>query len=151
LETKTAGARAGWKAGLEYAVKRMLATPAQAAAVPDGWKQAIDNELVSLHIGTAESFATPELALKEVIDWHVQVSLDPSVSSDAEALVERGRRAAAVPEGWKLAPVEPTQAMCTAAQELNEYDTRRGALTLNSNIYRTMIDAAPEAGAGGDK
>jgi hypothetical protein len=35
LETKTAAARDGWKAGLEYAVKRMLAAPSQAAAVPE--------------------------------------------------------------------------------------------------------------------
>jgi hypothetical protein len=35
LDSATAGARDGWKAGLEYAVKRMLAAPAQAAAVPE--------------------------------------------------------------------------------------------------------------------
>ena len=32
----------------------------------------------------------PSLALNDLISWHVRVALDPKVSSDAQALVERG-------------------------------------------------------------
>lgn len=50
----------------------------------------------------------------------------------------------AVPEGWKLVPIKPTEEMCIAAREQRDYDIRRGAeFTLDSNIYHAMIAAAP--------
>lgn len=33
----------------------------------------------------------PRKSLKDVIDWHVQISLDPTVSSSAAELIKRGR------------------------------------------------------------
>lgn len=53
------------------------------------WQQAIDDEMVALHLGGA--WGNPKACLKELLDWHVSVALDPSVSSDAAALVDRGR------------------------------------------------------------
>jgi len=50
-----------------------------------------------------------------------------------------------VPEGWRLVPVVPTQGMCDAAVALKEYDQRRGALSVNSNIYRAMLESSPQA------
>ena len=47
-----------------------------------------------LHLGTVESFPTAQEALDALIDWHVAVALDPTVSSDAQALVDRGAAAA---------------------------------------------------------
>ena len=69
---------------------------AGAHAQPDGdeWKLAVDYELVTCG-ATADSFDTPARAVKELIDWHVHVALDPAVSDDAAALVERGRKEAA--------------------------------------------------------
>lgn len=73
------------------------ATPAHAVPA-DPWKAAIDDELVCCHIGTTDSFPDAKTALKNLIDWHVQIALDPAVSSDAQALIEKGKSAApAVP------------------------------------------------------
>jgi hypothetical protein len=52
---------------------------------------AIDNEMVTAHIGVFNLGDDPRKALHEIISWHVMVALDPSVSSDARALIERGR------------------------------------------------------------
>lgn len=62
----------------------------------DQWKAAIDDELICCHIGTVDSFPGAKAALKNLIDWHMSVALDPTVSSDAQALIERGKSAAPV-------------------------------------------------------
>ena len=61
------------------------------------WRDAIDAELICCHIGTADSFPDPKDALAALIDLHVQVALDPEVSSAAQALVDRGAAAVAEP------------------------------------------------------
>lgn len=63
-------------------------------APADLWKQAIDDELVSIE-STADSYATPRKAVRALIDWHCAVQLDPDVSSAAQALIDRGRAEAA--------------------------------------------------------
>ena len=59
------------------------------------WKQAIDDALVSAHLGTVESIPDPEEALNQLLAWHQMVALDPKVSEDARNLVERGRQESA--------------------------------------------------------
>lgn len=76
----------------------LLINPAAPAVPTDHWKAAIDDELVCCHIGTTDSFPDARTALKNLIDWHVSVALDPAVSSDAQALIDKGKSAApAVP------------------------------------------------------
>jgi len=57
------------------------------------------------------------------------------------ALSTKGREAvaAAVPEGWKLVPVEPTGTMIAAGREDQD---RSGGISY-SGIYRAMLAAAP--------
>ena len=67
------------------------------------WRDAIDAELVCLHLGTVESFPTAQAALAALINWHVRVALDPEVSSDAQALIDRGAaQAAPEPVAWDV-------------------------------------------------
>lgn len=61
---------------------------------PCAWKQAVDDKLVTME-STADSYPTPREAVQAAIDWYVLAALDPKVSSDAEALIERGRGEAA--------------------------------------------------------
>jgi len=78
------------------AIKAGIAA-APAPVVPaDQWKAAIDDELVCCHIGTTDSFPDARAALKNLIDWHVSVALDPAVSSDAQALIDKVLSAAPV-------------------------------------------------------
>ena len=66
------------------------------------WRDAIDSGLVCTHIGTVESFPTAQAALAALIDWHVATALDPEVSSDAQALVDRGAtQPQAEPVAWR--------------------------------------------------
>jgi hypothetical protein len=58
--------------------------------VTNPWKDAIDNELVVAHLGVAGD--DPRADLNKLINWHCAVALDPAVSSDAAALIERGRQ-----------------------------------------------------------
>ena len=57
------------------------------------WKAALDQELVSLHLGTTDTpgYDTPKAALDAIIQWHVKIALDPAVSSDAAALIAAER------------------------------------------------------------
>lgn len=57
------------------------------------WKRAMDQELVSLHLGTTDTpgYDTPKGALDEIIKWHTTIALDPAVSSDAAALIAAER------------------------------------------------------------
>lgn len=68
-----------------------------ALAHPDPWRDAIDAELVCLHLGTADSFPTAQAALDALINWHIATALDPEVSASAKLLVDRGRAAVAEP------------------------------------------------------
>lgn len=60
------------------------------------WRDAVENELIVAHI-LNESHDDPRKAVQDAISWNVQVALDPAVSSDAQALIERGRMAGRVP------------------------------------------------------
>lgn len=66
------------------------------------WRDAIDDALICTHIGTAESFPTAQAALDALIIWHVRVALDPEVSLDAQALIDRGAtQPQAEPVAWR--------------------------------------------------
>lgn len=54
-------------------------------APADEWKAAIDHELVMIG-ATVDTFDSPREAITELLDWHVQVALDPAVSSEAADL-----------------------------------------------------------------
>ena len=49
------------------------------------------DRLVILHIYRKEHETDTALAIKEMVDWEIQIALDPQVSSDAQALIDRGR------------------------------------------------------------
>jgi len=55
------------------------------------WKEAIDNALICAHIGTADSFPDARTALNALCAWCEQIALDPAVSQDARALIDKGR------------------------------------------------------------
>lgn len=54
------------------------------------WKRAIINACVLAHINWDEE--DPAKTLHQLLVWESQVALDPKVSSDAQALINRGRQ-----------------------------------------------------------
>ncbi len=72
------------------------------------WKQAIDDALVSAHLGTVESIPDPKAALNQLLAWHQMVALDPRVSEDARGLVDRGRRESADHYAEEIARLKAT-------------------------------------------
>lgn len=54
------------------------------------WRATVDDMLTTAHMVASDD---PRESINRLIDWHVQVALDPSVSSDAQALIDRGRKA----------------------------------------------------------
>lgn len=63
----------------------------------NGFKDAVIDGLVVVHIYNASHDADPRKAVKDLIDFHVAVALDPQVSSDAQALIDRGARESVQP------------------------------------------------------
>lgn len=59
----------------------------------DKWRQAIDHEMVVAHLGVAKPEDDPAALLHKIIQWHVDVALDPAVSASARALIEKERTA----------------------------------------------------------
>lgn len=54
------------------------------------WKDEVIDQLVCCHIYNGTHDNDPRKAVNDLIAWHVQVALDPQVSSDAQALIDRG-------------------------------------------------------------
>ena len=66
-----------------------------APSVPDGWLRAVDEALVTAHIGVANADDTYEQAkvkLNNLICFHADIATDPAVNG-----------------GWKLIPIKPTE------------------------------------------
>lgn len=59
------------------------------AAIEGSWKEAVINELIVGHILTAEHEINPRKAVHDAISWNTQLALDPLVSSDAQALIDK--------------------------------------------------------------
>lgn len=79
------------------------------SSVPDGWLRAIDEALVTAHIGVANAHDTYEQAkpkLDNLIGFHVGAATDPAVNG-----------------GYKLMPAEPTREIyeCFAAYDGSSY------------------------------
>jgi phosphoenolpyruvate-protein kinase (PTS system EI component) len=65
---------------------RILDAAAQPSADP--WRDAVGQMLATTEQTASDD---PRESLNRLIDWHVSVAMDPLVSSDARALVQRGR------------------------------------------------------------
>ena len=102
-----------------------------APSIPEGWLRAIDEALVTTHIGVANADDTYEQAkakLDSLISFHVDVAIEPTVNG-----------------GWKLVPIEPTHEMLDAGED-TFLPTYTGTPTSSPiAVYRAMLDAAPEA------
>ena len=55
------------------------------------WRMVMDDALVTAHLGVATDDPYDDLNL--LLDWHHDIWLDPAVSSDAQALIDRGAAA----------------------------------------------------------
>jgi hypothetical protein len=61
---------------------------AEEALVSRTYRQAIDDALVVRHLGVAGG--NPKEELGKILNWEVDVNLDPTVSEQAQALIDRG-------------------------------------------------------------
>lgn len=68
------------------------AAPLSASAEHDPWKEAVIDGLICAQIYSKADEEDPRKALNKLLAWEQSVSLDPRVSSAAEALIEQGRQ-----------------------------------------------------------
>lgn len=54
------------------------------------WRDAIDEALIISCLDCTSDEEPAEKALARLISWEVQIALDPTVSSQAQALIDRG-------------------------------------------------------------
>jgi hypothetical protein len=105
----------------EYIVEPLYASPPPAQPAQNPWRDAIDEALVVAHLGVATE---PYDDLNRLLEWHHDVWLDPAVSSDAQALIDRG----AAEERQRIAQpaqAEPTAEMVRAYLDANDAYWRR--------------------------
>lgn len=113
-----------------------LASPPPAQPSQNPWRDAIDEALVVAHLGVATE---PYDDLNRLLEWHHDVWLDPAVSSDAQALIDRG----AAEERQRTAQPAQTFEQAWAEKEADGY--RYGKEPL-ANV-RLGWDMACKAGA----
>lgn len=94
-----------------------------AQPAPNPWREAVLDQLAA-HCLDAPEDEPPASILKRIIDAAVMIALDPQVSSDAQALIDRG---AAQP-----APVPLTDTETHA--ELWKLAVRKGLVTVRSEL-----------------
>lgn len=94
------------------------------SAPADPWKAAVIDALVTAHIYTAAHESDPRGALNALLAYEQDVALDPAVSLDAAALIERGRADAGACVA-ALRRIVDRDADARAA--LRAYDERSGA------------------------
>lgn len=67
--------------------------------VAESFRDAVIDALVNIHSYTTEHDTDPRKAIADLIEIETNIALDPAVSSEARALIERGRKE--VPSSWK--------------------------------------------------
>ena len=87
----------------------------QQAQSRNEWKDAVIDELITAHVYQKEHDTDPRKAIQDAITWNCQVALDPAVSSDARALVERGLQQAQV-----VGELQVTYCRCVAGSRDQE-------------------------------
>ena len=102
VEHHTAAKDAEIKA-LRAMLDSMIDGGLQQAQSRNEWKDAVIDELITAHVYQKEHDTDPRKAIQDAITWNCQVALDPAVSSDARALVERGLQQAQVVD-WRKFP-----------------------------------------------
>jgi len=90
------------------------------------WRMAMDDALVTAHLGVATDDPYDDLNL--LLDWHHDIWLDPAVSADAQALIDRGAEASAAE-------------LCTLRQQLER--TRPAPLS-DKQIVKVFLRAASD-------
>lgn len=127
---------------LTWPSEQAAAKEVQAQPQPmNSWQQAIDDEMVTLHLGGA--WGDPKACLKELLDWHVSVALDPSVSSDAASLVDRGRAEAKT----RVATLEALVSELDRESRQNwalYVEVSADARALQAKLDRLMFEYCPE-------
>lgn len=96
-----------------------------APSVPHGWLRAIDEALVTTHIGVANANDTYEQAkskLDSLIGFHVDVAIEPTVNG-----------------GWKLVPIASTYEMDLAGSNYCD-----GLPSTARQVWDAMLDVAPD-------
>lgn len=94
----------------------------------DEWREAVHDELVTTWTLSAENKDDPRKALQDIINWHVRVSLDPAVSSDAQALIERGK---AMRDEWRPASVD-----CRTCRHFAKLDCLSTAMCIDGSQHK---------------
>lgn len=125
------GLDAAFTAGFNACLTEIEALRAAIAQPADQWKEAVLNELIVAHIYTAEHDTNPRKALQDAIAWNCQVALDPAVSADAQALIDKGKSQPVQP----ASPAGPTEIWlqlhsdCTDDELLEPVDYTSGHVT----------------------
>ena len=69
-------------------VRQIIA--ADRAQRKDTWREAIDEARLSLMLDITTPGADPAASVKELVAWANELALNPAISSDAQALIDRG-------------------------------------------------------------
>jgi hypothetical protein len=97
IPADTAVSRTEWVIRTDYVRSRMEQLTAAHAAELAKYKaleDAVDHELAISLEATISSYPSAKEAVKQLLDWHSEIAIDPRVSSAARALIEQGRQEA---------------------------------------------------------
>lgn len=74
----------------DFVVFARAVIAADRALQNNAWRKAIDDARLSLMLDITAPDANPAASVKELVAWANELALNPAISSDAQALIDRG-------------------------------------------------------------
>jgi hypothetical protein len=99
----------------------------------DAWRKAIDDARLSLMLDITAPDANPAASVKELVSWANELALNPAISSEAQALIDRGLAIQSARHAEELLAYEVTVGNLRAQRE----QVRAVAWMSPKNFYRT--------------
>lgn len=93
MDRLTASERSAWNAAVQRdeEIERLKAAQQkETPAKQNEWKEAVIEKLIVCHIYQKKHDDDPIGALNDLLSWEIKIALDPQVSSEAQALIDRG-------------------------------------------------------------
>lgn len=152
---KTVGKAELWVTELDALLERIRTAEADKARLSEANRelhrraQAAEGKLQRAEHAAREQIDILTSLATKLGHWPVGLSRAKTAMEqwiDARAALSGSGSGWPVPDGWKLVPVEPTEAMVLAGYNaLMEWDARTGEDYGIGEVWRAMIDASPAA------
>lgn len=125
-----------------HAACQAQVTPSSADAIVNVWQQAVDNELVSAHLGVAGDVTVEDAVktLHDLICWNIEVATDPLTNGGKVLVPADVLTANKPPEAALVQMPEPVAYLheCGKKPSLRTLEFSKAAIQLSAKGYKSL-------------